>query len=145
MVVFWAARRFKEVIFKKPKPSLQLPGEITVSGGVDVALQAVEIIAGVKVINPLVVWQFRIPPSSVGQHREAAVTHSAAGYIEIVQTVGMLCAARKSCSSQHISIVNRFLCMRKVTQAISAIGTFPWQGHDPVASARSYVEEPFIL
>jgi len=68
VVILRAAGCFNEVILEKTKAVRQVAGELVVAGLVDVALQAVQIVARVEIVNPMIPVFFRIPPRPVGKH-----------------------------------------------------------------------------
>ena len=67
VVVAWAAVLFDEVVFEICETSRQVFTPALVTRVLDVTLEAIEIVASVKIIDPMVLWIFSVVLSTVGQ------------------------------------------------------------------------------
>src|SRR5580704_16516822 len=68
VVILRAPGLVKEMRLEKPKAPSKLPRELGVASVLDVALQAVQIVARVEIVNPVILVVFGIPPSAVREH-----------------------------------------------------------------------------
>src|SRR3984957_20854231 len=67
MVVLRAAVGFEKIGLVVPQPVLEILAPALISGRVNIMLETVEVVAGVKVIDPLELGLFGVPPCAAGQ------------------------------------------------------------------------------
>lgn len=106
MVIARATGGFEENFRKIPVTLAKIFCERIIAAGYRISFYAVKIVAGVKVINPVILWLFTIPPGPVGQLMITGVAHR---FARKIQKLGIICVfpgARQQCSSEEIGIVN---------------------------------------
>ena len=76
VVVTWATRGLEERSDEVAVTVLEILLARVIPGGFDVALGAIQIVAGVKIVDPMILRLFPVPPCAVRQLTMTAIAHS---------------------------------------------------------------------
>ena len=106
MIVLRAAIGFEEIILKIDKPPLNVVLEFRVTGAFHVTHQAIEIVPGVKVIDPVVFGIFAIKPRAIRILSRATVVHRLARELEHGLVPGDFADPCQQRGAEHARIVN---------------------------------------
>ena len=135
MVVLGTPLGSKEVISEEPITQAKVIIKTIVSGAFNIALQRVEIVARVEIVNPTLVGSLAVQPRTIRQLPCATVAHRFCGNVKTLAIFRKFGRAGEHRSAQHIRIVNRSLFKRVIAQAASTGGLLARQTEDPVAYA----------
>src|SRR6266850_358328 len=105
MIVLRAAVGLEEVCFVKFQAGNEVRAPGTILRGLKAGLEAVKIVASVKVVNPVVLWILAIRPGAIGKLARATIFHGGAGDLDVVAVPSMLRGARQHGGPQHVGIV----------------------------------------
>src|SRR5262245_17983238 len=75
MIIYGTAIGFEEVLLKEVEPEQHIGLESPVTGGIDVVPQAVQIVARMEVINPVIFGLLAVKPGTVWPLAVAGVLH----------------------------------------------------------------------
>src|ERR1700722_827051 len=114
VVVLRAPTVLKEVSLVVRQAFLQVGKEFVIAAGLYVTIEAVEVVAGMKIVNPLVVGCFGVPPGTVQELTRTAIFHRRASNLEEFFIPVIHRGSGKKTRSQHVGVVYRTLHMREV-------------------------------
>ena len=106
MVVFRTAIVLKKVLFVVVQPFAKIWTPRFVSRALEIALQAIEVVAGMEVVNPVIFRIFTILPGPVEKLTRATVFHGGAGNVNIVAIAGVFSSSGEHGGTQHVGIVD---------------------------------------
>ena len=76
MVIARTTGRFEKCVDKVAVPAAKILLAAVIASCFDIALDAIEIIAGVETVDPVILQFLAIPPSAIWQLMMTTVTHS---------------------------------------------------------------------
>src|SRR3989338_3189654 len=79
VVIFGSSAFFKEIFLKKCKTILKVVVIISITRDVDISLQTIQIIAGMKIVYPVVLGILTIIPATIRQLPCATIFHCLLG------------------------------------------------------------------
>src|SRR6266480_5463086 len=135
MVELRATVLFKEMGLIKLHSVAEIPAPSLVSRALDIGPKTVEVVTGMKVVDPMILRSFRVPPGTIDELAGAAVFHRRAGHINVLSIARMFCCSGEHRGAKHIRVVDRALRVGQVANAIAASSFFSRKIHDPAADA----------
>src|SRR5260370_14467480 len=126
VVILWTSICFKKMKFEIRISTLKLWLEFPITGAIHIALQAVQIVTCMKVVDPMVWQRICIIPSAVGILPRAAINHGISCQIESLAIISVTGDPPQQRCAQHVRVVNRELLERDIAEASSLVRLFPW-------------------
>src|SRR6516165_9642634 len=113
--------------------------ELRLIRAVDVSLQAVEVVARMKAVDPVVLWALAIEPCPVRILAFAAVQHRLPGHVDCLCPASECADTRQQRAPQHVRVVDRYLLKSDIAEARAGRCPFARKLQDPVAgTARGF-------
>jgi hypothetical protein len=140
MVVLWTSVRFKEMKFEILKTAPKVRFKLPVTGAIDIALQAIQIVARVKVVDPVVFGRLSIKPRAVGILTRTAIGHGVSRQLASLLIIGVDRNPREQRRPQHVRVVNRTLLEGDVTETSPAARPLSRQTLHPLSCTRGHVQ-----
>lgn len=123
VVIFGAAAFFKKILLVELQARFKLLLKLPITGVFHVALQAIQVVAGVEIIDPMVLRMLPIQPGPVRQLPAAAEPHRLPGHLQIISTPSVFGRSCQNRSPYHIGIVDIGMHVSwMVPQACARIG-----------------------
>ena len=140
VVILRQAVRLEERRLEIVERAVQLRLERPVACALDVALQAVKVVAGVEVVHPVILRIFTVPPAPVGQQARAAVLHRFRGERQVLRLSAISPRPRQHRGAEHARVVHRVLLEHVIADAGARQRALARQTADPPADAVGDVE-----
>ena len=133
---------FKEDPFEIVVAPFHLWTETVVPGRVLIPLEAVEIVSGMEIIDPVVLGILSIPPGSVFTLSAARIEDRLARDLEVFGTFAMFPGAREQAGSEQVGIMNGILEDGRVAQTGATLGLLFGQSQNPATDAFRDIQAP---
>src|SRR5262249_19790353 len=125
---------------EEPEPAVEMRADVLLGGGVEVIPEAVEVVAGVEIVDPVELRFLAIPPRAVRPLSRAAVLDGRAGHPGALGPAGVSGHAGEQARPQKVRVVDRELPVGEIAQAVPLGRPFTRYVEDPPAGAVGDVE-----
>src|ERR1700724_932694 len=99
--------------------------ELLVAGAVDIEAKPIQVVASVKVVNPMILRSLGIPPGPIGTLARATVLHGGPCDTTEFLIPGFRSGSCKQASAKHVGVMDRHLSVGQVADTGSAVRLFP--------------------
>ena len=106
MVILRAPILFEEMRLVKGQSLDEIRPPGFISRVFDVGAKAVQVIAGMKIVDPMILGNLGLPPGTIRSLATAAVFHGRTRNLNIFPIAGMFGRSSQHGSAKHIRIVN---------------------------------------
>src|SRR5262249_31155363 len=111
----WLQERLDKVAITPAKILLKR----VVAARFDIALDAVQIVAGMEIVDPMILRFFAIPPRPIRQLAMTTVAHGLTRHFQELRAGRLFPCARQQSGTKEIGIVNRRLKTAMIAKAVA--------------------------